>query len=113
MADASMFGVFIERNFHIFCQLTEACTESQRNQLGLGRAQDYNYLAMSNCVEVDGIDDTQDFADMLAAMSAIGFSDDVRPSNAAELMDGLTIIVFIEDYNSDQYLLCCRLSAAS
>ncbi|CEO99091.1 hypothetical protein PBRA_007205 [Plasmodiophora brassicae] len=63
-----------ERNFHIFYQLTEACSANDRARFGLGRAADYFYTMQSNCTTVPGIDDATDYADMLGAMDAIGFA---------------------------------------
>ncbi|OAX40076.1 hypothetical protein K503DRAFT_28351 [Rhizopogon vinicolor AM-OR11-026] len=63
-----------ERNFHIFYQFTKAASEDQREQFGLQGPESYAYTSMSNCFEVQDIDDSKDYADTLNAMKIIGLS---------------------------------------
>ncbi|KAI0828874.1 myosin class I heavy chain [Trametes gibbosa] len=64
-----------ERNFHIFYQFTKAATDAQREAFGLQTPDAYAYTSVSNCLDVPGIDDTQDFSETIKAMQVIGLSD--------------------------------------
>ncbi|KAH9932028.1 P-loop containing nucleoside triphosphate hydrolase protein [Epithele typhae] len=64
-----------ERNFHIFYQFTKAASDAQREALGLQTPDAYAYTSLSNCLDVQGIDDVQDFNDTIKAMQVIGLSD--------------------------------------
>jgi len=73
-----------ERNFHIFYQFTKAASGDQRGacvleaiglvlttnteQFGLQGPESYAYTSMSNCLEVQGINDTEDFSATLVSM---------------------------------------------
>jgi len=65
-----------ERNFHIFYQFTRAASDEQREQFGLQGPEAYNYTSRSNCLEVQGINDSDDYADTLNAMMIIGLSNE-------------------------------------
>ena len=73
-----------ERNFHIFYQFTKAASREQRGMklsrsvikkmhrlnisieaFGIQGPEAYSYTSLSNCLEVEGINDTNDFADTL------------------------------------------------
>ncbi|KAG1885548.1 P-loop containing nucleoside triphosphate hydrolase protein [Suillus subluteus] len=54
-----------ERNFHIFYQFTSAASDEQREQFGLQGPETYNYTTRSKCLEVQGINDSNDYADTL------------------------------------------------
>lgn len=64
-----------ERNFHIFYQFTKGASDEQREQFGLQGPDAYNYTSRSNCLEVQDINDENDYADTLNAMRIIGLSD--------------------------------------
>ncbi|EIW64114.1 myosin class I heavy chain [Trametes versicolor FP-101664 SS1] len=64
-----------ERNFHIFYQFTKAASDAQREAFGLQTPEAYAYTSISNCLDVPGIDDAQDFAETIKAMQVIGLSD--------------------------------------
>ncbi|KAI9570317.1 P-loop containing nucleoside triphosphate hydrolase protein [Boletus coccyginus] len=64
-----------ERNFHIFYQFTKAASDEQREQFGLQGPESYAYTSMSSCLEVQGINDAEDYADTLNAMRTIGLSE--------------------------------------
>ncbi|XP_050188559.1 unconventional myosin-VIIa isoform X5 [Myiozetetes cayanensis] len=47
----------------------------QKKKLGLGKATDYNYLAMGNCTTCDGRDDSKEYANIRSAMKVLMFTD--------------------------------------
>ncbi|KIK70640.1 hypothetical protein GYMLUDRAFT_65857 [Collybiopsis luxurians FD-317 M1] len=68
-----------ERNFHIFYQFTKAASDEQREMFGLQGPEAYAYTSLSNCLDVQDVDDTKDFRDtiseifrMLAAILWLG-----------------------------------------
>eukprot|EP00051_Salpingoeca_urceolata_P021427 m.336285 g.336285 ORF g.336285 m.336285 type:complete len:1061 (+) comp19795_c1_seq2:302-3484(+) len=65
-----------ERNFHIFYQLCAGASAEQREGLGVQDPSYFWYLRQSGCDKVDGIDDKQEFADTLHAMSVVGLGPD-------------------------------------
>ncbi|KAF5368396.1 hypothetical protein D9758_002195 [Tetrapyrgos nigripes] len=64
-----------ERNFHIFYQFTKAASDEQREMFGLQGPEAYAYTSLSNCLEVQDIDDEKDYGDTIRAMQVIGLSD--------------------------------------
>ncbi|XP_064297579.1 unconventional myosin-VIIa isoform X6 [Phalacrocorax carbo] len=50
-------------------------TMEQKKKLGLGKATDYNYLAMGNCTTCDGRDDSKEYANIRSAMKVLMFTD--------------------------------------
>eukprot|EP00878_Enallax_costatus_P022226 GHUV01023569.1.p1 GENE.GHUV01023569.1~~GHUV01023569.1.p1 ORF type:complete len:1540 (+),score=641.95 GHUV01023569.1:53-4672(+) len=70
-----------ERSFHIFYQLVRGTKdESTRKALRLPiKVTEFNYLNKSGCTDIDGVDDVQNFHEVLEALSDIGVSDrDIR-----------------------------------
>lgn len=63
-----------ERNFHIFYQFTKACPPEYQQLYGIQGPETYVYTLGAKCVNVDGMDDTKEFQDTLAAMSVIGLT---------------------------------------
>ncbi|KAF8560099.1 myosin class I heavy chain [Imleria badia] len=80
-----------ERNFHIFYQFTKAASDEQREQFGLQGPESYAYTSMSNCLEVQGINDAEDYADTLNAMRIIGLSEQEQ----SEIFRMLAIILWL------------------
>ncbi|CAL1694465.1 unnamed protein product [Somion occarium] len=64
-----------ERNFHIFYQFTKAAPQEMREAYGIQTPDAYAYTSVSNCLEVSGIDDSQDFNETIKAMQVIGLTD--------------------------------------
>ena len=62
-----------ERSYHVFYQLTQSPKYSA--SLQLLDAPSYRFLAGGGCYEVAGINDEDDFAQLLASFSGLGFSD--------------------------------------
>ncbi|KAE8685053.1 Myosin-14 [Hibiscus syriacus] len=62
-----------ERNYHCFYMLCAAPSEdTKRYKLGNPRA--FHYLNQSNCYELDGIDDSKEYAATRRAMDVVGIS---------------------------------------
>ncbi|NXG76008.1 MYO7A protein, partial [Baryphthengus martii] len=64
-----------ERNYHVFYCMLRGMTIEQKKKLGLGKATDYNYLAMGNCTTCDGRDDSKEYANIRSAMKVLMFTD--------------------------------------
>ncbi|XP_058656589.1 unconventional myosin-VIIa isoform X3 [Ammospiza caudacuta] len=64
-----------ERNYHVFYCMLRGMTVEQKKKLGLGKATDYNYLAMGNCTTCDGRDDSKEYANIRSAMKVLMFTD--------------------------------------
>ncbi|KAG2155515.1 myosin class I heavy chain [Suillus clintonianus] len=80
-----------ERNFHIFYQFTKAASDEQREQFGLQGPEAYYYTSMSDCSDVQGINDSNDYADTLNAMRIIGLSNQEQD----EIFRMLAIILWL------------------
>jgi myosin-1 len=63
-----------ERNFHIFYQFTKGASNEYRQNYGIQKPETYIYTSKSKCLDVDGIDDLQDWKDTINAMKIIGLS---------------------------------------
>ncbi|KAI9512881.1 myosin class I heavy chain [Russula earlei] len=87
-----------ERNFHIFYQFTKAASSEQREAFGLQGPEAYAYTSLSNCLEVEGIDDTRDFSDTLRAMKVIGLSAEEQN----EIFRMLAIILWLGNVQYDE-----------
>ncbi|XP_069060011.1 unconventional myosin-VIIa [Pleurodeles waltl] len=64
-----------ERNYHVFYCMLQGMTPDQKKKLALGKASDYNYLAMGQCTTCDGRDDTKEYANIRSAMKVLMFTD--------------------------------------
>ncbi|EFA81458.1 myosin ID heavy chain [Heterostelium album PN500] len=64
-----------ERNFHIFYQLLAGANAQLKNELRLESPDKYQYLSSSGCYTVDGVDDSQEFQDVIKAMKVIGVTE--------------------------------------
>lgn len=63
-----------ERNFHIFYQLLAGATPEQRKELHLNKPSAYEILSKSECYDIRGVDDKEEFAATSKAMDIMGFS---------------------------------------
>ncbi|KAI7904550.1 P-loop containing nucleoside triphosphate hydrolase protein [Cokeromyces recurvatus] len=90
-----------ERNFHIFYQLTKAAPQEYQQSFGIQGPDSYLYTSKSNCLDVNGINDIQDFQETLNAMNIIGLQkheqDEIFKILAVILWLGN--IIFVEDDN--------------
>ncbi|CAL5086119.1 unnamed protein product [Urochloa decumbens] len=63
-----------ERSYHIFYQLCSGAPPLLKKKLFLKSANDYNYLKQSNCLKIDGVDDSNKFTVLVDALDAIQIS---------------------------------------
>ncbi|KAG5519156.1 hypothetical protein PMAC_002244 [Pneumocystis sp. 'macacae'] len=64
-----------ERNFHIFYQLTKSVNQYYREEnYGIQGPDAYFYTSVSDCLNVDGMDDSFNFFETCRAMETIGLS---------------------------------------
>ncbi|KAM8953167.1 unconventional myosin-VIIb [Pelodytes ibericus] len=64
-----------ERNYHIFYCMLLGMGSEQKKQLNLGNPSDYRYLAMGNCTECDGREDTKDYSRVRSSMKILLFTE--------------------------------------
>ncbi|XVF65003.1 hypothetical protein PTKIN_Ptkin09bG0211800 [Pterospermum kingtungense] len=60
-----------ERNYHCFYMLCAAPQEDVE-KYKLGNARSFHYLNQSNCIELDGLDDSKEYLDTRRAMDVVG-----------------------------------------
>lgn len=93
-----------ERNFHIFYQLTKAAPAEYQQSFGLQGPESFLYTSKSNCLDVPGINDIQDFEATVSAMGIIGLEqyekDEIFKTLAVILWLGNIIFVENEDGNA-------------
>ena len=65
-----------ERNFHIFYELLDGLSETEKEKYGLLTAEKYFYLNQGNCTAIDGKDDAEDFRFLVGAMQVLGFTNE-------------------------------------
>lgn len=63
-----------ERSYHIFYQLCQGLTTEQREAWKIGEADGFRVCNAGECLEVEGIDDSREFREMLAAMDVMKFT---------------------------------------
>jgi myosin heavy subunit len=63
-----------ERNYHIFYQLCVGLPANVRSKLKLKSIESYLYLNQSGCMEIDGVDDTEEFNEVAKALAQLSFS---------------------------------------
>ncbi|RCK63086.1 Myosin-2 [Candida viswanathii] len=65
-----------ERNYHIFYQVLAGMSDSEKEQLGLTKAEDYKYTNQGGMPVIEGIDDSEEFQVTKDALSLIGIGSD-------------------------------------
>ncbi|THC91557.1 hypothetical protein EYZ11_008976 [Aspergillus tanneri] len=70
-----VFQPLKERNYHIFYQLVAGATDDEKQDLGLGSAEDFDYLNQGGTPTIDGVDDKMEFNATRRSLSTIGVSD--------------------------------------
>ncbi|CAN6199442.1 unnamed protein product [Urochloa humidicola] len=63
-----------ERSYHIFYQMCSGAPPLLKKKLFLKSANDYNYLKQSNCLKIDGVDDSNKFTVLVDALDTIQIS---------------------------------------
>uniref|UniRef100_A0A0D9W1N6 Myosin motor domain-containing protein n=1 Tax=Leersia perrieri TaxID=77586 RepID=A0A0D9W1N6_9ORYZ len=64
-----------ERNYHCFYMICAAPPEDCK-RYKLGDARSFHYLNQSNCIELDGLDDSKEYVETRRAMGIVGISSD-------------------------------------
>eukprot|EP01083_Nonionella_stella_P059579 155894_1 len=67
-----------ERNFHIFYMVLGNASQQEREDFYLESPDYYQYLYASQCYTADGINDAENFREMLEGMDVIGISQEER-----------------------------------
>ncbi|CAI5719097.1 unnamed protein product [Peronospora destructor] len=66
-----------ERNYHVFYEMCDGSSPSERQELALQDVHEYAYLSQSKCYErLDGVVDAESYRVTRRAMSSIGMSSD-------------------------------------
>ncbi|XP_031266701.1 myosin-2 [Pistacia vera] len=60
-----------ERSYHIFYQLCAGAPLLLKERLNLKMACDYNYLNQSECLAIDGVDEAQNFHNLMKALDMV------------------------------------------
>ncbi|KAG7099668.1 class II myosin [Marasmius oreades] len=80
-----------ERNFHVFYQFTKGASDEQREMFGLQGPEAYAYTSLSNCLEVQDIDDVHDYGETIKAMQVIGLSEHEQ----SEIFKMLAVVLWL------------------
>jgi myosin-1 len=80
-----------ERNFHVLYQVCAGATAAERQTYCLEGANYYHYLSCSNCYEVAGINDVEDWKEMTESMRVVGITDAER----AEVMRAVAVCLWL------------------
>jgi hypothetical protein len=89
-----------ERNYHVFYQWTKAGQADEKQMYGIQGPSQFEYCVRGQCIDVAGMDDFKEYADMRQAMNVIGITanEQVRASKLERSQRG----------NSRSLLLLCR-----
>ncbi|OLY81692.1 Myosin-1 [Smittium mucronatum] len=92
-----------ERNFHIFYQITKSASPKFREVFGISKPTDYKYISAAGCIDVQNINDSDDYSEVLAAMQTIGLNSQEQENLHRMLAAILWIgnVEFIENENSE------------
>ncbi|KYQ88475.1 myosin IC [Tieghemostelium lacteum] len=63
-----------ERNFHIFYQFCKGATKKEQDEFGIYGPENFAYLAKGNTLDIDGVDDVEEFQLTRNAMNVIGIT---------------------------------------
>lgn len=73
-----VFQPLKERNYHIFYQLVAGVTDSERQELGLASAEDFDYLNQGGTSSIDGVDDKAEFNATRKSLATIGVQEQTQ-----------------------------------
>ena len=65
-----------ERNYHFFYQLCAGASEAERERFHILPAEEFFYLNKSGCMEIEGVDDAQNYRETRECMQVLGFSEE-------------------------------------
>ncbi|KAJ3151270.1 cytochrome c oxidase subunit 1 [Geranomyces variabilis] len=60
-----------ERNYHIFYELVAGVSDDERAKYQLEAAESYYFLSQSGCIDIQGVDDSKNFADLKLALTVL------------------------------------------
>ncbi|GAM28278.1 hypothetical protein SAMD00019534_114540 [Acytostelium subglobosum LB1] len=63
-----------ERNFHIFYQFCRGATAKEQEEFGIYGPENFAYLTKGNTLDIDGVDDVEEFEATRHAMNVIGIN---------------------------------------
>ena len=63
-----------ERNYHFFYQLCAGASDAEREQFDIFEASEFNYLNQGDCLEIDGVNDAENYRETRECMNVLGFS---------------------------------------
>ena len=90
-----------ERNYHFFYQLCAGASDEERNRYNIYPANEFNYLNMGDCLEIDGVDDMKNYKEARECMTVLGFTQEEQNSIISICMGILHLgnVNFIENDN--------------
>ncbi|GMH12491.1 hypothetical protein Nepgr_014332 [Nepenthes gracilis] len=74
-----------ERSYHIFYQLCAGASPALKGKLNLKDVEDYKYLHQSNCYKITGVDDAEEFVNVMEALDVVHVNKDDQESALAML----------------------------
>ncbi|KAM7217863.1 myosin-2 [Rhypophila decipiens] len=83
-----VFQPLKERNYHIFYQLVAGVSDKERQELGLGPIEQFEYLNQGNTPTIDGVDDRAEFNATKQSLKTIGVSE-AQQTEVFKLLAGL------------------------
>ncbi|KAI7847679.1 P-loop containing nucleoside triphosphate hydrolase protein [Circinella umbellata] len=93
-----------ERNFHVFYQLTKAAPPEYQEAYGLQGPESFLYTSRSGCLDVEGMDDVQEYNETVKAMDIVGLEkheqDEIFKMLAVVLWLGNLLFVENDDGNA-------------
>ena len=75
-----VFQPLKERNYHIFYQLVAGTTSAEKDELGLGTVDEFEYLNQGGSSQISGVDDGKDFKDTRSSLTRLGVSETAQSS---------------------------------
>eukprot|EP01114_Cavostelium_apophysatum_P010445 TRINITY_DN2416_c0_g1_i11.p1 TRINITY_DN2416_c0_g1~~TRINITY_DN2416_c0_g1_i11.p1 ORF type:complete len:2801 (+),score=908.52 TRINITY_DN2416_c0_g1_i11:43-8445(+) len=63
-----------ERNYHVFYQLLAGADESEKKDFCLSSAENFNYLNQTGCLQIEGVDDGENFKTLKRALDVLKIS---------------------------------------